>query len=110
MADSKRIKQVSSLLQSEVAKYIQIELPRLGLVTVTHVGLAKDFSTAKVFVSFFPEESAKEKIVSLNKHSKMIRYSLSQIIQLRQVPQLFFVYDDSAVKGFHIASLLKEVD
>jgi ribosome-binding factor A len=53
------------------------------------------------------ETKAKETVAALNNAAKFLRYALAQTkIEMRVIPQLRFVYDDSTERGSRITSLI----
>lgn len=109
----RRDQRVNDLLQTALAKILQREagdlLPSNSMVTVTGVSVTHDLAHAKVFVSVLDEEQAEETVDALNHASKTLRHMLAGAVLLRIVPELKFVFDDSAVRGNRIASLVKDV-
>ena len=81
---------------------------RMRLVTITSVTVAKDLSHAKIYVSVLSDnaDEIKKIVASLNQAAKSLRYRLAQEIDLRVMPELKFVYDESAAQGFKISSLI----
>ena len=81
---------------------------RMRLVTITSVTVAKDLSFAKIYVGVLSEDEAEIKniVVALNHAAKTLRYRLAQEIELRIMPELKFIYDESAAHGFKISSLI----
>jgi ribosome-binding factor A len=109
MAQGNRMDRVSQLVQTTLADILlkESEDTRFHMVTITSVILARDLSTAKVFVSIWDETKVEETIAALNKASKYLRYALAQSkIEMRVIPELKFYYDDSTVRGNRIQSLL----
>jgi ribosome-binding factor A len=109
MAQGNRMHRVANLVQTTLADILlkESEDTRFHMVTITSVSLAKDMSSAKVFVSVWDEDKVKEVIAALNKASKYLRYALAQSkIEMRVIPELKFIYDDSTVRGNRISSLL----
>jgi ribosome-binding factor A len=109
MAQGNRMDRVSQLVQTTLADILlkESEDTRFHMVTITSVILARDLSTAKVFVSIWDESKVEETIAALNKASKYLRYALAQSkIEMRVIPELKFYYDDSTVRGNRIQSLL----
>lgn len=109
MAQGNRMQKVAGLVQTTLADILlkKSEDERFHMVTITSVSLAKDMSSAKVFVSVWDEDKAKEILTALNKAAKYLRYELAQSkIEMRVIPELKFVYDDSALRGSRISSLL----
>lgn len=111
MAQGNRMARVANLVQTTLADILlkESEDKRFHMVTITSVSLAKDLSSAKVFVSVWDESKAKETVKALNNASKFLRYALAQTkIEMRVIPQLHFVYDDSTERGSRISSLINE--
>lgn len=111
MAQGNRMARVAGLVQTTLADILlkESEDKRFHMVTITNVSLAKDLSSAKVFVSVWDEAKAKETVKALNNASKFLRYALAQTkIEMRVIPQLHFVYDDSTERGSRITSLINE--
>ncbi len=109
MAQGNRMQKVAGLVQTTLADILlkEAEDKRFNMVTITSVVLAKDMSTAKVFVSVWDDERSKETVAALNKAAAYLRYALAQSkIEMRVIPQLKFVFDDSIVRGNRISSLL----
>lgn len=106
-----RARRVGELLQRELAQLIQEELndPRVGLVTVSHVEVSPDLRQAKVYVTILAEEKdIQEQLKILNKAAGFLQHGLSQRVKLRAIPRLRFVYDDSIERGRHLSALIEE--
>ncbi len=111
MAQGNRMDRVAGLVQTTLADILlkEAEDKRFNMVTITSVSLAKDMSSAKVFVSVWDDDQSTETVVALNKAAAYLRYALAQSkIEIRVIPQLKFVYDDSTVRGNRISSLLNQ--
>jgi ribosome-binding factor A len=109
MAQGNRMQKVAGLVQTTLADILlkNSEDKRFQMVTITSVSLAKDMSSAKVFVSIWDEEKVKETVKALNNAAKFLRYALAQSkVEMRVIPALKFIYDDSTVRGNRISSLL----
>lgn len=106
-----RTDRVADLMQRELAKLIQTEMedPRLTLVTITTVKVARDLAHAKVYITQHKDEAEiKETLKVLNKASHRLRYLLAQNIKLRVIPELHFVYDESIRYGAHLSELIDQ--
>lgn len=99
--DSTRQQKVSRLIQRDLSDIFQKESVTMfhgALITVTVVRVAPDLSFAKVFVSIFtPKSTPKIVFETIQLQNKKIRNLLAQRVgkQLRIVPELAFVIDDS---------------
>jgi ribosome-binding factor A len=109
MAQGNRMDRVANLVQTTLAEILlkESEDKRFSMVTITAVSLAKDLSSAKVFVSVWDDVKAEETIEALNNASKFLRHALAKSkIEIRVIPALKFIYDDSTKRGSHISSLI----
>ena len=97
-------KELSGIFLNEGKNYFQ------GLIiTVTHVFLSKDFSSAKVYLSFFPTKKKEYFLEKINKKKKTIKnhFCFQTKGQLRKTPELFFYLDNSIDHYEEIDTLLK---
>jgi ribosome-binding factor A len=105
-----RSQQVADLVQTELARILQRDAKNLipAWVTITGVEMSPDLAFAKIFVSVLEETKSSEAVAALNSSSKHLRYTLAQAVNLRIVPELKFIYDDSTVRGSRISSLIND--
>lgn len=92
-------KEVSLILMSEVKD------PTLKWVTITDVQLSKDYSIAKVFVTF--PQGQNYLMENLDKAKGFIRSSLGSKLKIKKIPSLLFEIDDSLERGNRIDEILK---
>lgn len=109
-----RPQRVGQELQKEIAFILQREIkdPRLGMVTVSDVELSRDLSYAKVFVTFLNDSEpdvVEQGLKILNDATGYIRSLVGKAMQLRIIPDLKFVYDESLVEGMRMSNLVNEV-
>lgn len=101
MEESQRQKKIGSVLQNDLADILQSAATQGGmrgvLISVTKVKVTADLSVAKVYLSVFPNDKAKELLEGIKSNSTSIRYELAQRTrhQLRRMPKLEFFVDDS---------------
>ena len=83
---------------------------RGALTTVTAVRITPDLSIARVYVSVFPWDQHEAVMQVLEQNTRYIRGVLGTRVrnQLRIVPELQFMIDDSLEYIENIDSLLKE--
>lgn len=105
-----RTQRVADLLQKALAQMLLQDMDdeRFRLITITSVNVSRDLSYAKVYVSMLSEDQTviNETIQALNRSIKPIRYNLAHRVDLRIVPELKFVFDESTAQGFHISNLI----
>jgi ribosome-binding factor A len=102
---------VEEEIKREVARMIQDEVkdPGIsGLISVTHVEVAKDYRKAKIFVSCLANKQTVLK--SLGKANGFIRSELASRLSLRFVPEIEFHMDNSIEYGAKISKMLSELE
>jgi len=107
----KRADRVNALLHRELGMIISEELrdPRIAFATVTSVDITSDLRTAKVHVSVLgDEEQVKSTMIALNEARPYLRHEIGARTELRYVPELTFVSDQTAARAARIATLLRE--
>jgi len=104
-----RAERVADLIHRNLALLLQKEFkdPRAGMVTVLNVQTSADLQQARIYVTVLEEAKREETLKILNKASGFFRTSLASLVQLRVVPKLSFVFDDSMARGNRIDSLLE---
>lgn len=109
-----RTSRIGDQLQKELASIIQFEVkdPRLGIVTINEVRVAKDLGYADVYYTVLGMDEKPEKLaenqVALDSASGFLRRRASQEIKLRVMPLLRFHYDDSVVNGARMSALIDD--
>ena len=104
-----RTQRVSQLLREEIARLIQREVkdPTVGFVSVSDVEVSRDLSHARVYVTVFDEDQAKDSIRALKRAAGFLRRRLGQEMRLRSVPELDFRHDDSVETGQRMDALIE---
>ena len=103
-----RSERVAGQLRRDLARLIQQEIkdPAVGFVSLSDVEVTRDLAHAKVFITVFDPDKAKESLKALRRASAFLRRRLGQELRLRHVPELHFVHDDSVERGSHIDELI----
>lgn len=109
----RRIDRIEEQLRIELSEIIEREIqdPRIGLVTVTHVKVSPDLRHARVFVTVLGgPDQRKKSIDGLKSAASFTRRALSKRLHhLRRIPDLTFDYDESIEKGIRIEELLDQI-
>ncbi len=111
MGQSGRCARVGEQIQRELATLLSTEVkdPRVRLVTVTAVDLSPDMRHASVlFTTLEDEEGRKSVLQGLQKSSGFFRARLGELLRIRLMPQLHFVYDDSVERGARLSRLIDD--
>jgi ribosome-binding factor A len=102
-------------MQRDLAELIRSSLndPRLGMITVNQVTVAKDLGYSDVYVTLLTaedldadDEEVKTTISILNGAAGFLRSELSRMIRLRTIPQLRFHFDASVKRGRQLDQLI----
>ena len=109
-----RPKRLADQIQREVAAIIDYKIkdPRKGMITLTEVRVTSDLSLARIKFTAVDndgkpnQETARE---VLEHAAGFIRHELAQVLRVRVVPELRFLYDDSMDKIRHIDGLIKKL-
>ena len=114
MATSRRVSRVAELVKREVSQMllhgIKDDRVGAGMVSVTDVDVSGDLQHAKIFVSIYGTEEAKEETMAgLKSATGYVRSELGQRIRLRRTPEVVFIEDLSIERGTKVLSLLNQL-
>jgi ribosome-binding factor A len=106
-----RTQRVADYLRRELAQLIQQEVrdPRIGMVNINDVEVSRDLAHAKVYVTFVdgrPDAERAEALKVLNKASGFLRSQIASSNHMRTTPRLFFVFDESVMRGAALTALI----
>jgi ribosome-binding factor A len=83
--------------------------PGLSEVSLTAVELSKDLSVARVYFSLLhPDNDPQPAEAALKRAAGFLRSKLGAELQVRHVPELRFVHDDSLAHGAEITRLIDD--
>lgn len=114
--ESNRQKKIASVLQSDLVDVLQGSATKGGMygiiISVSKVNVTVDLSIAKVYLSIFPNNRAKELIEGIRSNAHLIKHEIAQRTrnQLRRMPDLEFFIDDSLEYIDQIEKSLKGSD
>jgi len=110
--ESTRQKKISALIQKEMSIIFQLKTNEFSnkLISVTIVRTAPDLSSAKIYLSIFPEENKNTVFEKIKNSKNSLRFELGNKIknQVRKIPDLQFFIDDSLDYVERIDNLLKK--
>lgn len=89
----------------------EIKDPRISPMTsVMKVELTRDLKYAKVYVSVYDKEEVKKSTIEALTHAQgYIKKLLGERIDMRRMPSIKFVLDDSIDASINIAKILKDI-
>jgi ribosome-binding factor A len=107
--DYARTDRVAEQIQRELAELLRLQVrdPRVRMVTLTGVEVARDYGHAKVYYTVLQGEN-KAVQQGLEHASGFLRSQLAHAMKLRITPQLHFVYDASVERGAHLSQLIEQ--
>jgi len=114
--ESQRQKKIGSVLQRDLVDILQGAATQGGMrgiiISVSKVKVTVDLSMAKVYLSIFPNDKAKELVEGIRSNQPFIKHELAKRTknQLRRVPELNFFIDDSLEHIDKIEQSLKGKD
>lgn len=98
-------------IQKDLAGLIQRELDmaRVGLITLTSVELSADYAHAKVFFSVLGAEP-EVATTALNEKAGWLHSLLFKLLHIHTVPTLRFFHDDQLARGLELSLLIDEAN
>ncbi len=100
---SNMVKEISYILMTEIKN------PDVKFVTVTDCKVTNDLSFAKVYVTVLNNERKSETMAALKSASGYIRHELTDRVDIRHIPELEFVYDESIEYGKKIETIIEKI-
>lgn len=97
------IKEISYILANEIKD------SDIHFVTVTDCKVTNDLSYAKVYVTVLDLQKKEETLKALNNAASFIRKNLAERVEVRHIPELSFVYDESIDYGKKIESIIEQI-
>lgn len=109
-----RLRRVESFLGAEISRLISsntLKDPRVeSLVTVAGVRVAKDLTSARVYVSYYGDQEVLAATVdALNHAAGFLQARIGRQLRMRHTPKLRFIADTSILDGFRVTQQIKDV-
>ena len=108
----KRATRVADLIMAEISNILlkQVKDPRVQHVTITRVKVTDDLRTARIFFVEMGKEVCDPQVkTGLDSTKGFVKRELGKRLQLRYVPDLIFMVDESFEYGSRIDRLLAEI-
>jgi ribosome-binding factor A len=114
MATSRRVSRVGALIQEEVSKMVLHEIKDervgAGMVSITLVDVSGDLQHAKIYVSVYGTDEAREETMEgLKSATGFVRRELGKRLRLRRTPEIAFIEDRGIERGDRILTLLTQL-
>ena len=98
------VEQISMILRTEIKD------ERINFVTVTAAHITNDLSFAKIYVTVLNDEERDSILKQLNIASNFIERELSKRIEIRKMPNITFVYDESIEYANNIENIIEDIN
>lgn len=103
---------VASDLVKEVSKILLTEIKDEDLknVTITYATVTNDLSFAKVYFTTLDDDKREKVIKDMNNASSYFRSELAGRLNIRHIPEIKFVYDESIEYGKKIEDIIEKIN
>ena len=111
---SQRQLRVGELVKQNIGELLirnEAKIPAINskLITVTEVRMTPDLKTARVYVIPLGGEDTKETVKILTEYSHLVRKALSKRLDIKFLPKLTFVEDNSFEYAEKIERIIKDI-
>ena len=108
---SVKIDRIASAIVKEISYILATEVKDndIKFVTVTDAKVTNDLSFAKIYFTVLDENRKNETLKALKNASGFIRKELAERIDIRHIPELEFVYDESIAYGKKIENIIEKI-
>lgn len=106
-----KLERINSSLVEQISYIIahDVKNPDINFVTITGAKVTSDLSLAKIYFTVLDQSKVKETLSALKDASGYIRHELRERIEIRQIPELEFVYDESIEYGNKIEKIIDKL-
>ena len=106
-----KLERLNHIFTEAISKVVAEEVKDedIKFVTITAVDISSDLSYAKVYYTNLIDEDREKVHTALNKASGFIRGKLFDMVEIRKMPELTFIYDKSIEYGNKIEKIIKEI-
>ena len=110
---SLKTNRIASMLMKEISDILQNEVydEDIKFVTITAIKLDTDLSLAQIYCTVFDKNKKDKCIHDLNAAKGFIKSELvKRKLEIRRIPDLRFIYDESIDYGNKIEKIIKEMN
>ena len=107
-----KLDRLGHIFTEEISKIISEEVKDedINFVTITAVDISSDLSYAKVYFTNLIDKDREKVTKALNKASSFIRGKLFDRVEIRKMPELTFIYDESIEYGKKIEKIIDNIN
>ena len=106
-----KVERISDALIEEISYILANDVKNsdINFVTITDVKVSNDLSYAKVYYTVLDDSKKETTAKALKEASGFIRHELRERVEIRQIPELTFVYDDSINEAKKIENIIEKL-
>ena len=111
MANPRTIARIEARIHERAAHCLEFELadPRSSFITITKVELSEDLASGKIHYSVLGDEADRSKAAHmLASAAGFIQRQVGRVLQLRRVPHLRWVFDDSILRAAEVNDAIQQ--
>lgn len=107
-----KLDRLGNIFTEAISKVIHEEVKDddIKFVTITAVSISSDLSYAKVYFTTLIDSEKEKTTKALNRASGFIRGKLFDMVEIRKMPELTFIYDESIDYGNKIEKIIDEIN
>ncbi len=107
-----KIERISDALIEQISYIIANEVKHkdINFVTITDVKVSNDLGYAKVYFTVLDESKKEITLKALKEASGFIRHELRDRVDIRQIPELTFIYDESINEAQKIENIIDKLN
>lgn len=107
-----KLERLGNIFVEAISKVIHEEVKDddIKFVTITAVDISSDLSYAKVYFTNLIDSEREKVTKALNRASSFIRGKLFDMVEIRKMPELTFVYDESIEYGNKIEKIIESIN
>ena len=105
-----KIERINNMMVEQISYIVATEVKNqdIKFVTITGANVTNDLSFAKIYFTTLKDKE--ETLKALNSASGFIRKMLADRVELRHIPELTFVYDESIEYGKRIEQIIENIN
>ena len=106
-----KIERISDALIEQISYIVsnKVKNKDINFVTITDVKVSSDLGFAKVYFTVLDDSKRDSTLKALKEASGFIRHELRDRIEIRQIPELTFVYDESINEAKKIEDIIGKI-
>jgi ribosome-binding factor A len=111
MTNPRTIARLEARIHERAAYCLQFEIndPRAGFITILKVELSSDVSSGKIYYSVLGDESDRSKAAHMLEGARgYVQRQIARVLEMRRIPHLTWIYDDSVEKAADLDLLIRE--